>query len=72
MEITTPPEESNERVNRSKAGQAIGESVTAQTLQPTFAQWMEQGGMAGAIMQPGEASWASLKCGGGPHMSEFI
>ena len=22
-------------------------------------------------MQPGEASWASWKCGGGPHNSEF-
>ena len=34
-------------------------------------EWLEHGGMQGAGMLPGEQSWASLKCGGGPHEGEM-
>lgn len=36
-----------------------------------FEAWMESGGMTGAPLQPGEPSWTSEKCGGGPHTKEY-
>ncbi len=72
MEQPTVLEAFYAEVDRIKAGEGLGLVATSRTTQPTFKEWMSDGGMSTAVMQPGEASWASFKCGGGPHMSEFV
>lgn len=71
MEQPTVLEAFYAEASRIKAGEGLGLTATSQSTQPSFQEWMDQGGMSDAVMQPGEASWASFKCGGGPHMSEF-
>lgn len=46
-----------------------GEAGTAYALcfAPSFSSWYQNGGMEGVPLQPGEPSYASWKCGGGPH-----
>ena len=58
-------------ISRIQAGEGLGLTAVSgseiSTDKPSFEEWMEAGGMQGALMQEGEGSWASWKCGGGPH-----
>lgn len=55
-----------DEVHRIKVGKRAGSVATGHTT-PTFQEFMESGASSAMPMQPGEGSWASWKCGGGPH-----
>lgn len=60
-----------EENDRIIAGEGLGTIAVSSAKKPTFEQWMEEGGMNRVPMQPGEQSWTSWKCGGGPHRDEL-